>query len=94
MRQARPQRCSSLAVSCLLLRRCWCGPRPRVGALEAGVGAGRGWAVPPSSQILYKQTWVEEKEEAQAQLEEDSELPAYADTPFLYQAFSGQLRTG
>lgn len=59
-----------------------------------GGGACRGWAVPPSSQILYKQTWVEEKEAAKAQLEEDLELPASADTLFLYQAFSGQLRTG
>lgn len=76
MRHASPRRGSPLAASCLLLRRRWCRPRPRVGALGGRVGAGRGWAVPPSFQILYKQTWVEGREAAKAQLEEDLELPA------------------
>lgn len=47
------------------------------GSPRREVDAGRGWgAVPPSFQILYKQTWVQGKKAAEAQLGEDLELPA------------------
>lgn len=50
------------------------------GAGERGRASWRGWAVPPRSQILYKQTLGEEEEAAATLEEADWKLPAYADT--------------